>query len=253
MFCSVITVNRNNASGLEKTIRSVMAQCPDLFEFIVVDGASTDGSLDVLSRYKHLFARMISEPDQGVYDAMNKGLSYATGDYILFMNSGDSFCDADVLQRVYEYPEKTDIMIGGVNLIRHGKKIGVEIPDFSLTAYTLLYRSICHQATFVCREVFNQTGMFRLDLKIVADWCIVFLALARYNKSARILPFCIADYDVTGISSGKLSGDTIRAEKDFFLQENFPFFYSDYQKMHQIFRWSFPNIMRYIKWRLSKK
>lgn len=249
MFCSVITVNRNNASGLEKTIRSVMAQCPDLFEFIVVDGASTDDSLDVLSRYKHLFARMISEPDQGVYDAMNKGLSYATGDYVLFMNSGDSFCDADVMQRVYEYPEKTDIMIGGVNLIRQEKIVALEQPDFDLTVYSLLHRSICHQATFVRKEIFDIVGGFDTAYRIVADWCVVFHALVRYNRTACLLPFCIADYDVTGMSGGSAGAKHIRSEKNRFMQSNYPFLYSDYQIMHRFMRFSPSNILRYLKWR----
>src|SRR4051812_1110497 len=86
---SVITVVYNNVSHIERTLLSVLDQTYPHIEYIVIDGASTDGTLVIIEKYKDRIAKLISEPDKGIYDAMNKGLAIATGDYVLFMNSGD--------------------------------------------------------------------------------------------------------------------------------------------------------------------
>ena len=91
MFFSIITINRNNAKGLEDTIQSVLSQDRNLYEFIIIDGASSDNSLEVIKKYESQIHYYISEPDTGIYNAMNKGIDKAKGEYAIFMNSGDSF------------------------------------------------------------------------------------------------------------------------------------------------------------------
>lgn len=252
MFCSIITVTRNNASGLEKTIRSILSQRRDLFEFILIDGNSTDNTHEIISRYQHECAYQVSEPDKGIYDAMNKGLQHVKGDYVIFMNSGDEFAGPDVLEKVWNFQEKADIMIGGVHSLREGKIVGEVFPDFTITAYNLFYRTVCHQATFVRWEIFAQVGGFDLKYKVVADWIIVFQALVQYHHSYSLLPFCIADYDVTGISSGKAGAQVIRKEKDAFMHASHPLLYLDFCRMHRFLRFTPSNIVRYLKWRLLK-
>ena len=100
MKLSIITINRNNAAGLEKTLQSVAAQTFKEFEYIVVDGASTDGSVEVIKKYESKFAHLkwVSEPDKGIYNAMNKGIKVAKGEYLLFLNSGDWLCNESIIQ-----------------------------------------------------------------------------------------------------------------------------------------------------------
>ncbi len=103
MKLSIITINRNNEPGLEKTMQSVAAQSSKAFEYVVVDGASTDGSVEVIQRYEQQLANLkwVSDPDSGIYNAMNKGIGMATGDYIQILNSGDSLAADDVVERMF--------------------------------------------------------------------------------------------------------------------------------------------------------
>ena len=105
MILSIITINRNNAAGLEKTMRSVASQIGGDFEYVVIDGASTDGSVEVIHSCEATFGermKWISEPDKGIYNAMNKGIGMATGDYLQFLNSGDTLVSDDVTKRMTE-------------------------------------------------------------------------------------------------------------------------------------------------------
>lgn len=112
MRITVITVCRNCASTIEATVRSVLAQdYPDL-EYVVVDGASTDGTLETLRKHADRISRLVSEPDRGVYDAMNKGIDLAQGDWLLFMNAGDVFAANDVLRRAAEAAQDTELVYG---------------------------------------------------------------------------------------------------------------------------------------------
>ena len=108
MILSIITINRNNSTGLEKTMRSVASQSFKDFEYIVIDGASTDKSVDVVKKYESGFSHLkwVSEPDNGIYNAMNKGLRMATGDYIQILNSGDCLASENITARMLEMLEK---------------------------------------------------------------------------------------------------------------------------------------------------
>ena len=112
MKYSIITVNYNNKEGLRKTIESVIHQTFRDFEFIVIDGGSIDGSVDVLKEYDSQIDFWVSEPDGGIYQGMNKGIKKATGEYLNFMNSGDCFYSSDVLEKVTGYQYDTDFIVG---------------------------------------------------------------------------------------------------------------------------------------------
>ena len=112
MRLSVITINMNNRKGLERTIKSVVCQIFADFEYIVIDGASVDGSADVIREYADKIHYWISEPDTGIYNAMNKGILQAKGDYCLFLNSGDALYTTTVLEEVFNQNFSEDIIIG---------------------------------------------------------------------------------------------------------------------------------------------
>ena len=114
MTLSIITINFNNVAGLKRTVDSVLHQTADDFEYIIIDGASTDGSREFIESCSSKLAYWVSEKDNGVYHAMNKGIGHARGDYLLFLNSGDYLNDAEVLARVFNRPLQEDIIYGDI-------------------------------------------------------------------------------------------------------------------------------------------
>ena len=124
---SIITINKNNAIGLEKTIQSVINQTYfDKIEYIVIDGLSTDGSSMIIDKYKDYFSYWVSEEDNGIYDAMNKGTNVATGEYLLFLNSGDVLYHNNIIKEVYNELKSYYIVYGGVEY--EGEKDIIRIP-----------------------------------------------------------------------------------------------------------------------------
>lgn len=209
MKFSVITINRNNASGLEKTIRSVLQQSYKDFEYIIVDGASTDGSVDVIkeniasvSSVSNPKVQWLGEPDSGIYNAMNKGIRMASGDYLLFLNSGDAFCNEHVLEDVLPTLNAVDIVVGRVNVVNSDGTIqrDVELKHKDITLFPLYLYGIPHQASFVRRVLFDGC-MYDESLKINADWKFFLQTIIMQNASVQVIPLTIADYDGTGISS----------------------------------------------------
>jgi glycosyltransferase involved in cell wall biosynthesis len=192
---SIITVNRNNAFGLKKTIESVLCQnCTD-FEFIIIDGASTDTSLDIINSYSDNISKWISEPDTGVYNAMNKGIMLSKGDYLIFMNSGDCFYNSNVLQMVSLEIKSEDIILGW----RKTDKGKIERFNVNISALSLLEGGVFHQSSFIKRELalkypYNETK------KVVSDWQFFFRTLILDNCEYKIIqkPLCL--FDTNGIS-----------------------------------------------------
>ncbi len=201
---SIITVNYNNARGLEKTIRSVICQRYTDYEYIVIDGGSTDGSLKIINEHSDSITYWVSESDRGIYHAMNKGIIASSGEYLLFLNSGDWFTNESVLDKVLKSGFKEDILYGNVNYeFDNGKfepaRIGKE-EDITLAYF---YRQMFpHQASFIKRELFS-TEMYDENLKIIADWKFFIDRIVLKNCSIRKIPFPIVNYDMSGISSQK--------------------------------------------------
>ncbi|MBT8324244.1 MAG: glycosyltransferase, partial [Winogradskyella sp.] len=126
---SIITVNFNNAEGLKKTVDSVTAQTWKDFEYIIIDGSSTDGSTEVIKANKNIIDRWVSEPDEGVYQAMNKGISMANGEYLLFLNSGDHFYKDDVLEKFHKELKEQDLIYFNLNVVEGKKDFIKEYPE----------------------------------------------------------------------------------------------------------------------------
>ncbi len=209
---SIITVTYNSAHLLEGTMRSVLAQTYPHIEYIVIDGASTDHTHLILALMKSLNERLLnakrlhvlSEPDEGLYDAMNKGLKMATGDFVLFLNAGDRLFSQDTIEKMMEhYTADTDVLYGEVMLVsearRHlgtrSKLTSRKLPE-QLTWKSLLHGMVvCHQAFLARREI---APPYRTDnLTADIDWVIEVLKKSRRNVHTGLI---VAEYLVGGLS-----------------------------------------------------
>lgn len=202
---TIVTINRNNASGLEKTIASVIGQSFIDYEFIIIDGASTDGSVDVIKRVNPGYSniRWISEPDSGIYNAMNKGVSMATGEYLLFLNSGDSFASNSVVNEIIPFLDGVvDILLGRVNVVKAGEIVSTSklLSERDLSLYNLYLQGIPHQASLIKRELLIKDP-YDESLKINADWKFFVKSIIMDNANVMTIPNVIADYDGEGLSS----------------------------------------------------
>lgn len=220
MRLTIITINYNNCRGLKKTIESILCQTWRDFEWIVIDGGSTDGSKELIEQYQDHFTYWCSEPDKGIYNAMNKGIIKAKGDYLNFMNSGDSFHSSDVLEKVFSINIKSDILYGDANRIDKEKE-NIHLYPRKLSIHYLLTDGFCHQATFIKTSLLKNGG-YREDYKIIADW-YHFIKWFRQGKSFSHTGFVIADYDMSGLSANShelLLQETYRMYDDIFGKEN---------------------------------
>ena len=209
MKFSIITVNFNNRDGLLRTIQSVIAQTFRDFEFIVIDGGSTDGSADLLKQYDQHITYWVSEKDSGIYNGMNKGIARAKGDYLNFMNSGDCFYDSQVLQRVSDHIEaspvpangiKADIIVGRDYHYSEEKKMGhASIQPTRLSMITFFTSTLDHQSSFIRRKLF-QDSLYREDLRLVSDWVFFLEKVVVENKKVQFIPDIVCYREVGGIT-----------------------------------------------------
>ena len=227
MKYSIITINYNDCEGLRKTIESVVNQTYSDYEYIIIDGGSTDGSVDVIKEYGDKISFWISEPDRGIYNAMNKGISHVHGDYCNFMNAGDCFYDENVLEDIRNYEE--DIIVGKV-VNSCGKEVFFH-PATSLSMYFLYSGTIAHQGAFI-RSTLQKQYPYDEKLKIVADWKFFVQAVIMDNCTLNFIskPVCI--FDTTGLSSS--NPQMTWQEKELVLKQYFPDrVLTDYKKMKE--------------------
>ena len=166
---SIITVNYNNIAGLRKTYESIQPQTFRNFEWIVVDGGSTDGGKEFIQEHQSEMAWWCSERDGGIYNGMNKGIAHAEGEYLMFLNSGDELIASDTLERVFASAPNADVIYG--NWIEK-KKNGFKkkcIPPKEVNYYYFAYRPLCHQTTFIRSSLLKQNP-YNESHRICADW-----------------------------------------------------------------------------------
>ena len=199
MKYSVITINYNNRAGLRKTIESVVAQTINDYEYIVIDGGSTDGSVTVIKEFSDRISYWVSEPDTGIYNAMNKGVAQAHGDYCIFMNSGDSFYNAKVLESFSCYNMQEDLVIGNLVSARDGSILFTP-PQRDISLYYLYSGTIPHQSSFIKTELLRLYP-YDENLKIVSDWKFFVEAVVIHNCSVRYINDYLATFDMEGIST----------------------------------------------------
>ena len=208
MKLSIVTVNRNDAAGLARTLESSFgAQSGfDDWEQIVVDGASTDGSFDALDKWKddpHL-GWHVSEPDTGIYNAMNKGASHARGEFLLFLNSGDTLLPG-VLASVFEARPTCDILYGDVLCCHKSEEFVYPVPDPpGIVPALFLFSTMPHQATFVSRRLHDEMGGYDESYRIMADWKFFLDCSLRGDVRFERFRGVVARFLLGGISSSSM-------------------------------------------------
>lgn len=205
MLITLITINFNNAEGLSRTIESVLRQSYTDFEYIIVDGASTDGSEDIICQYESMpmkcSLKYLSETDTGIYNAMNKGIGMATGDYLLFINSGDELADNMVIENIRKtLLPATELASGGLILI--DKKGSQQLlPPAELTLSYCINAGLTHPNTVIRKSLFEKYGFYNENNKIVSDWEFFLIAAGLNSCNYQQLNFNIAKFYEDGISS----------------------------------------------------
>ena len=198
---SIITINYNNANGLEKTIRSVVGQSFSDFEYIVIDGGSSDSSVEIIKKHAAKINYWVSEKDKGIYNAQNKGIFVAKGEYCLFLNSGDCLSGNDILTKVFSKPSLADILYGDIQTVDNDQLVKhLKMPDH--IGIVQLYRdTIWHPASFIKRDLFIRYGNYDEQYKIVADYDFFVKMVIKEKVTTLHIPLEIAIFDTTGISS----------------------------------------------------
>lgn len=201
---TIITINRNNAAGLERTLKSVLSQNTTEFEYIVVDGASTDESCSLLQSFKFSNSQIfkfISEPDTGIYNAMNKGISMAKGRYLLFINSGDELDNAEVIERFMNVADTGyEIYSGDLLLINRVEQKKLIAPT-EISLSFCVNEGLTHPNTFISKSLFEKYGYYNEANKIVSDWEFFLIAAGLNNCKYQKLNFTVAKFYEDGISS----------------------------------------------------
>ena len=223
MTLTIITINYNDKNGLRMTAESIFRQSWQDYEWIIVDGGSTDGSAEYISSVSNKTSWWCSEKDSGVYNAMNKGISHAQGDYLLFLNSGDTLYEQDTLQKVFNKHIDADVLYGNA-LFDNGKHPFVFKYDEQLTAKSLYKYSLNHQSSFIKTTLLKEHGLYDERFAITADWKR-FMEMFLSGCKFVYLPFVISRYDTHGISS--VNQDKVRTERKQWIKELVPDYVSD--------------------------
>lgn len=215
---SIITINFNNKKGLERTIESVLQQTYQNIQYIVIDGNSTDGSKDVIEKYKDRISYWVSEPDSGIYNAMNKGGMKAAGDYLLFLNSGDTLYNENVIEYMAHQFGNVDIVMGYI-YSELEKKVCYDDVKFPLT-FLDFYKScpIPHPASFIKRDLYKSL-LYDESLRIVSDWKFFLQAVIFKNCSCKMIPYVVTSFEDGGLSSNNV---LCKEERNKVLSELFP-------------------------------
>lgn len=238
---SIITINYNNAIGLEKTIQSVISQNYSALEYILIDGNSSDGSKEILKKYESTVNHIVSEKDKGIYDAQNKGIKIATGDFLVFLNSGDCFTNNNVLKNVAESIANKNIKIayGNTQLINRDGNITSLVPPDELNLNFWYMNTLNHQAVFAHQSLFNEIGNFSINFRYASDFEFLFKAFKKHPSHFFHMDFFVCNYDNSGITSNKEIEDLIISERIKILKSNTSFF--EYIKMRNYYFKSISN------------
>ncbi len=203
MKYSIITINYNNAKGLRNTIESVVSQTFTDYEFIVIDGGSTDGSSGIIKEFQDRISFWVSERDRGIYHAMNKGIARARGAYLNFMNSGDCFYDKDVLRKVSCRRLWGDMVVGHDYHYSDTLKKGYVSPHPDrLSMLTFYEGTLAHQSTFFKRELFENAA-YDETKKYVSDWMFYLQKVVEEGKTVQFIPDIVCRREAGGVSESQ--------------------------------------------------
>lgn len=225
---SIVTVVRNGERHLAETINSVTEQTYKKIEFIIIDGNSTDRTVDIILQHAERITAWISEPDGGIYDAMNKAVEMCRGDYLYFLNCADRFVHPRTVEEVVKVinSEAPDIVCGHVQEIHD---TGTRVYRYHIDSqYQLYLQTICHQALFTAREIFHTVGGFDTRYRISADrdWLLRALKVYHYKLSYIDLPISV--FDISGVSSRnrmQLKMENFQMNRKYFKWQFYPFLF----------------------------
>lgn len=245
MKLSIVTINYNNAEGLRKTLASVAAQTYSNIEHVVIDGGSTDGSVEVIKEYVNQCVMhdvlWVSEKDKGIYNAMNKGIRKATGDYCQFLNSGDTLAAPDVTERmmatlytIHNTPytkDVPDILYG--DMLKIGlKKPFVDRGTNADVTLNMFYRGcLNHSPAYIKRSLFDEYGYYDETLKICSDWKFYMQSIVLGKATTKHVDIVVTLFDMNGISETRK--DILNEERNRLLHEMIPQgILKDYDRYH---------------------
>ncbi|CAN7690128.1 glycosyltransferase family 2 protein [Paenibacillus sp. LjRoot153] len=208
---SIITVSFNSKETIEDTINSVLTQTYTNIEYIIIDGNSTDGTVDIIKKYQSYITRWISEPDNGIYDAFNKGISMATGEIIGIVNSDDyleSYALDDVVKIYLKSPE-VDVIHGNMRIVNDfSNKMFITSPRSNLVKERFITMPVCHPATFITKKCYLEEGLYNKYYKISSDYEFI-LRLIKKNKK-----FIYVDKVLTNMREGGASANYVKGFKE---------------------------------------
>lgn len=231
---TIITINFNHKEGLKRTIDSIVKQTFTDYEWIVVDGGSTDGSRELIEQYQNHFVWWCSEPDKGVYNAMNKGIVHATGEYVNFMNSGDIFASPTILEEIFNQTHTADVLygrmvVGNIN----GEEYWLNMMKPRLRYFDFYNSTLNHQSTFTKREMFLIHGGFDESYRVYGDWRHFAQIIGIAKASSEFLDKKICIYEGGGISASQ--EEKCKQELARLRQEVYPTFSDDiYRQLNQM-------------------
>lgn len=253
MKLSVITINYNDLSGLTNTVNSVMNQSWKEFEHIIIDGGSIDGSETYIKQNAQYFSYWVSEKDNGIYNAMNKGIGKAKGEYLLMLNAGDVLHNNEVLSKVFEENKYAqDIIYGDVDRESKGIVFTESIFPEKLTFGFLRTGMISHQAVFFKRNLHDIVGLYDETLRYASDWYFIILAICKYNASYIHLNFKMAICSADGLTCNPSEFSKMFAEKEMVLKKEFPAFVDDYLALDELDKKKISYQVHYFKANFKK-
>ena len=222
-FLSIITINYNDAEGLERTMDSVWEQVYSDFEYIVIDGDSKDGSLEVIQKHEEQLAFWVSEKDSGIYNAMNKGIAVAKGKFLLFLNGGDLLTSKMALQDFISHPSFEGDIIYGDYKFDKGEKI---YPDTLYPAY-FMKTSLPHQSTFFRKKVFEQLGNYDESYRMGGDRDFFIKAYLSGQYKFVHVPYFLSFFNLDGISNNETHQRLKKEEDERMFRANYGDLYDD--------------------------
>ena len=234
LLLSIITVNRNNAAGLERTLSCLAQQSYKAYQQIVVDGASEDGSVGVIADPRFKVDRWVSEPDTGIYNAMNKAIRMATGRYLLFINSGDELANASALEMATKAVEDKDIYYFSMEIRPAEGEGSPFVKHYPPTLqFSFFFKdTLPHQSSLIKLDLFARYGMYDETLRICADWKQFMLCICRHNCSYQYDSRTLGVFYLDGLSSDAAQQRNVITERKKVLSVEFPAFLDDTRRLY---------------------
>lgn len=228
MKLAIIICTYNSGERLAKTLDSILSQTADDFEVVLVDGASTDGTVEIIKNYESKFAGKLhwaSEPDDGIYEAMNKGIDLAKGDWLYFMGADDVLFDSSVLEKISNHLDgNADFLYGNVQWGQDGV-----IYDGEFSPLKIMQKNICHQAIFCKKQVFKKLGKFETKYRVWADWVFNLKLFGDATLHRQYIDVVIAKYSTCGFSSERNDANFIE-DIDYLIEKYLPEEYLENRK-----------------------